>query len=345
MKRLLEHLETLVGLDSRNPPRNIGPNFFDPIIATLGPQFRCEVTDHGGGSVTLLATRGTPRRLFNVHLDTVPAAAGYTADPHALRVTDERAIGLGACDIKGAAAGLLAAAEVTGGAAGFLFTTDEEAGSSTCVRKFCVQDHRVDEIVVAEPTLCRAVVEHRGIQTATALFSGTPGHASSGRADEESAVHHAIEWAHGAKRHAAQWPGGLRFNLGRIEGGEKPNMIADQCSIRFGFRTPPGERGADILTEIWGDPAGATLTPGFHGPSLPPAPDRAPATDLAVELGIEVGDPVDFWTEAALFADAGFDALVFGPGSIEQAHTADEWVALDQLAAAFDAYQRWLSSD
>jgi acetylornithine deacetylase len=46
---------------------------------------------------------------------------------------------------------------------------------------------------------------------------------------------------------------------------------------------------------------------------------------------LPIGNAVDFWTEASLFSDAGLTALVYGPGDIAQAHTADEWVSLDQL--------------
>ena len=59
---------------------------------------------------------------------------------------------------------------------------------------------------------------------------------------------------------------------------------------------------------------------------------RLAARDLADELGIPVGNAVDFWTEAALFSMAGYTSFVYGPGDIAQAHSADEWVALEQLA-------------
>jgi acetylornithine deacetylase len=58
---------------------------------------------------------------------------------------------------------------------------------------------------------------------------------------------------------------------------------------------------------------------------------RLAARDLADALGIPVGNAVDFWTEAALFSQAGCTTFVFGPGDISQAHSADEWVALSQL--------------
>ncbi|HEY9143419.1 MAG TPA: M20/M25/M40 family metallo-hydrolase, partial [Arenimonas sp.] len=119
---VLKHLEALVGFDTRNPPRAIGTGgIFDYLRAQL-PGFDVRVTDHGAGAVSMLAVRGSPKRVFNVHLDTVPSSPDWSADPHTLRVTSDKAIGLGACDIKGAAAGLVAAANATKGDAAFLFS-------------------------------------------------------------------------------------------------------------------------------------------------------------------------------------------------------------------------------
>src|SRR5690606_28395370 len=93
---ILAHLEQLVSFDTRNPPRAITTGgIFDYLRAQL-PDFRIEVSDHGAGAVSLLAVRGTPSRLFNVHLDTVPSSPHWSADPHLLRVDGERATGLGA---------------------------------------------------------------------------------------------------------------------------------------------------------------------------------------------------------------------------------------------------------
>ena len=133
LQQVLRHLDALVSFDTRNPPRHIGTGgIFDYIRAQL-PGFRIDVTDHGDGAVSLLAVRGTPRRVFNVHLDTVPSSEAWASDPFALKVTDDRAIGLGACDIKGAAAGLIAAANATPGDAAFLFSSDEEANDPRCI--------------------------------------------------------------------------------------------------------------------------------------------------------------------------------------------------------------------
>lgn len=352
IETVLTHLKSLVGIDTQNPPRDIRED--GPLVEYLWthlPGFEIEVYDFGDGCLAIHARRGSPRRLFNFHVDTVPAAEGYSADPFELRIDESqgRAIGLGACDIKGASACMLAAVEQGSPTdLALLFTTDEEAGSSTCVRQFCQQDWDYDEVIVAEPTMAKAVLEHRGIMTATARFKGVPGHSSERRALEDNALHRATRWAARALEYAVEQESttygplsGIRFNLGKIDGGKKPNMIAGESSIWFGFRPLPGQDGQAILDELWqGMSEEHELAPGFVAPSLPHY-TREAARQLADSMGVEVAQPVDFWTEAALFSEAGFDSLVFGPGDIPQAHTADEWVSLEQLQKVTRAYLDW----
>ena len=359
----LGHLRALVAFDTRNPPRAIGTGgIFDYVREALAG-FECTLTDHGAGAVSLLAVRGTPKLLFNVHLDTVPDSPHWSASPFELRVDGDHATGLGACDIKGAAAAMLAAARAGGGDAALLFTTDEEANDARCIagflQCFAAQPFPYEAVVVAEPTGCEAVLAHRGISSVRMRFEGKAGHASGDQAPADSALHQAVRWGHAALDHVhslahARFGGltGLRFNIGRIEGGIKANMIAPEAELRFGFRPLPSMDIDGLLREFR---ALAGIVPAefaetFRGAPLP-AGDiataearRLEARDLADALGLPIGNAVDFWTEAALFSAAGHFALVFGPGDIAQAHAADEWVALDQLATAAATYHRLMEN-
>jgi acetylornithine deacetylase len=346
LDKTLTHLRTLIAFDTRNPPRAIG---MDGIYAYLRDQltgFECETIDHGAGAISLHAVRGTPRRLFNVHLDTVPDSPHWSASPFALRVDGEHAVGLGACDIKGAAAALLTAAASSDGDAAFLFTSDEEANDARCIAAFLARKHAYESVIVAEPTRCEAVLAHRGISSVLMRFAGRAGHASSASATTDSAVHQAARWSARALAFAdeqshARFGGltGLRFNIGRIEGGIKANVIAPSAEVRFGFRPLPSMNTDTLLATLQGfaDPAPAEFSETFRGPSLPAgdAADaenkRLAARDAADALGLPIGNAVDFWTEASLFSHAGCTTFVFGPGDIAQAHTADEFVALSQL--------------
>jgi acetylornithine deacetylase len=371
LEATLQHLRALVAFDTRNPPRTIGSDgIFDYLRAQL-PGFEMRVTDHGAGAVSLYAVRGRPRLLFNVHLDTVPDSPQWSASPFELRVTQDHAIGLGACDIKGAAAALIAAANASGGDCALLFSSDEEGADARCVNAFLdefpspakrgeMADDRMrasfDAVIVAEPTRAEAVLAHRGIQSLLARFKGRAGHASGEQGPADSALHQAVRWSHAALEHAESraqesFGGlhGLRFNLGRIEGGIKSNMIAPAADVRFGMRPLPC-MDMDTLRETLRtlvDPGPIEFRETFRGPPLPADTAQAEARrrdarDLAAALAIPVGGAVDFWTEAALFSAAGYTTFVYGPGDIAQAHSADEWVALDQLERVAGTYLRLL---
>lgn len=349
----LDILAHLVAADTRNPPRALtGKSDVFARIAAHLPGFDVEITDEGGGSVSLLAVRGAPEVVFNYHLDTVPVAEGWTRDPFELSVTDGRATGLGACDIKGALAAMLAASARAKGNLAILVTSDEEAGNSCCVRRFLERPQRFKRVIVAEPTLCRAVSAHRGIISGRITFGGVAGHASEARAIDDSANHRLIAWGAAlvqAIRTAR--PGeplsDLRLNIGRIDGGVKPNMIAASATAAFNLRTPPGSDNPAILNAVAALAPEAevlSLETPFVAPSLPAGGD-AGASDKSAwieRLGVETSAPVDFWTEASLFDAAGLPAIVIGSGDIAQAHTADEWVEVAQLDKLQNIYMRWI---
>lgn len=345
--RILEHLSALVSCDSQNPPRAITPeaSMFGHVRKVLGNAFDITMDDHGDGHVSLLAVRGTPEILFNCHLDTVPVGAGWTRPALEATVEGDRVYGRGTCDIKGAAAVLLTLAETTDAPLALLLTTDEEGAGGCCVRHFIGSGRAAcyRQVVVCEPTGCRAVLAHRGYLSVRGTFSGISGHSSEFRALDDSANHRLAAWMHAAvaecRRRAAEHEATC-FNIGRIAGGTKSNVIAGEASVHYSARLGPGGDNRalfEALSGLAGDTASWHVP--FSGPPLPAAgQDAEAARRFAQDHGLPVGDPVDFWTEAALFSAAGLPALVFGPGDIAQAHTADEWVALEQLAAALGYY-------
>jgi acetylornithine deacetylase len=353
LESTLAYLRALVAFDTRNPPRAIAQDgIFDYLRGQL-PGFACTVTDHGAGAVSLYAVRGKPRILFNVHLDTVPAAPTWTRDPFDLRIAEGRATGLGACDIKGAAAALLTAAAHTRGDAAFLFTSDEEANDARCIAAFLARRIAFDAVIVAEPTRGEAVLAHRGIHSVQVRFAGRAGHASGDNALDDSAVHRAVRWGQraldvvNAQAHA-RFGGlsGLRFNIGRIEGGIKANVIAPSAEVRFGFRPLPSMDADSLLATFraCAEPPPEEFVETFRGDALPAGSvanaesRRLAARDWADRFGLVVGNAVDFWTEAAVFSAAGHTAFVYGPGDIAQAHSADEYVELSQLQQVTERY-------
>ncbi|MDD0946096.1 acetylornithine deacetylase, partial [Xylella fastidiosa] len=207
--------------------------------------------------VSLYAVRGTPNVLFNVHLDTVPDSPAWSADPHVMRRAVDRVIGLGVCDIKGAAAALLAAVQATDGPAALLFTSDEEANDPRGVAAFLKRNIPYHAVLVAEPTMSQAVLAHRGISAVLMKFTGRAGHASAEQQPQASALHQAMRWGVRALDYTAslahtRFGGltGLRFNIGRLEGGIKANIIAPTAELRFGLRPLPSMDVDQLLAAL-----------------------------------------------------------------------------------------------
>ncbi|MFT5162337.1 MAG: acetylornithine deacetylase [Alteromonadaceae bacterium] len=345
LESTLAHLEALVSFDTQNPPRAITVD--SEIFAYLKQQlsgFAITMFDAGEGCISLLAVRGKPEILFNFHIDTVPVAPNWSVNPFTLIVDDKKATAIGACDIKGAAACMLSAVAKTPGDVALLFSSDEEHGSSTAIKQFLTIIDTVGDfkqVIVAEPTQAKAVLAHRGIMSAKGYFSGISGHASEARAFKDSAIHKAGNWMSSALQWVEQQTqsvdslSGLPFNIGKIDGGIKANMIAADCELAFGFRPLPGQDAQQVLADLQ-QLADCKLLGGFSGPTLPAANQNfalaiSNANALAQSCHLPIGNAVNFWTEASLFSQAGCTTLVFGPGNIAQAHTADEWVELDQL--------------
>lgn len=348
MDRVLRHLEALVGFDTQNPPRafDSGSGIFAYIAEVLGDDFDIDTVDHGEGRVTVHARRGEPEVLFNVHLDTVPVLEGSKHPPLELVVDGDRAWGRGVCDIKGAAACLLAVAETTDAPLALLFTSDEEGAEGCCVDEFIASGaaEPYAHVVVAEPTECRAEFRHRGFLSARGVFAGVGGHSSEPRALAENAIHRLARWSAAAlELAAAEDAAGRRtcFNIGTVDGGVKSNVIADSAGIFWSARLAPGESNEaflDRLSALDGGEHCRWIT-SFSGPPLPTGGhDDGAARAFATSHGLETGEGLAFWTEASLFGAAGTPALVLGPGRIEQAHVVDEWVALEQLERALGIY-------
>jgi len=351
---VLDRLEHLVAFDTQNPPRTLSADaaLFTWISESLGQDFVINMTGHGMGRVSMLAVRGEPSLLFNVHLDTVPVMGGSRFPALALTQHEGRVYGRGACDIKGAAACLLEVAASTEQPMAMLFTTDEEGASGCCVNEF-VSAGRAEpfgQVIVAEPTACKAVLSHRGYLSVKGQFSGVSGHSSEPRALRDNALHKLSGWVTAAVTQAAQFEREDRrscFNVGEIQGGVKSNVIAGEATLHWSARLSPGDSNEDFLAVMSGLENGnsAQWQVPFSGPPLPTSGmDVAKAQDFVEIHGIEPGPVVDFWTEASLFARAGIPAFVLGPGNITQAHAVDEWVSIAQLELALNIYAKLVNA-
>lgn len=303
----------------------------------------------GKAASYVYARFGRPRLLVNAHLDTVPPNADWTQDPFVPRVADGRLHALGAADTKGAVAAILAALEeATPADTGILFSGDEET-SSVVMRDFVSGPHLagLERAIVCEPTSLRAGTRHRGIASFEVDVSGPGGHSSLADTLPSpiamlSRLGVALDdWARA--RSKAGPPGflGMCVNLAKLEGGVAFNVIPAHGRLVVSLRPPPGADMGAIRAEL--DAMVASVVPEA---TLRFTRDNAPfaTRDLAAFeplVGAAAAAPIDlgFWTEAALLAASGVDAIVFGPGDIAQAHGPDEWVSLDELYRARDVFR------
>ena len=249
-----------------------------------GPAFACAATDLGDGCVSLLAVRGAPRRLFNVHVDTVPADPGWTADPLRLRVEGDRAVGLGAADVKGAAACLAVAARRTRRRGRAALHVGRGGGVERAACAASSTDHATRASSSPSPRGAARSWRTAGSPPARAPSTAWAGTRRRRARSRTAPLHEAVRWASRAlafaeASEARRYGGlaGIRFNLGAIQGGTKANMIAAEAALRFGVRPLPDQRPEQLCAAITGLAPRAdrvTWRPGFVAPPLP-APGRA----------------------------------------------------------------------
>lgn len=352
MSQALKHLRKLVAFDTRNGSgneiacvewlaealRGHGPDKL--IVETVG-RSRGK-TDSG----FVFASWGTPKTVLNVHIDTVPSGEGWTADPLTLVERDGRAYGLGTSDIKGAAAAILAGLDdVTPRDVAILFSGDEEHGSEV-MPAVINRGHLkgIERAVVCEPTSCRVGRAHRGMLAFSATFRGPGGHSSLSDSIEApllKAARFAVSLGDykAAHRDFGNDPfTGLCVNVGELKSDGAYNVIPTTATAWVSMRPPPGDnvrkREADLI-------AMATASSSDVDTDTIVAFDPFASLDIAAFMPVfgseEIVD-LPYWTEASMMSGAGINAVVYGPGNLDQAHRPNEYVEIDQLLAAQRRY-------
>ena len=292
---------------------------------------------------------GRPKLLVNAHLDTVPPNADWLTDPFVPKIEGGRLTALGAADTKGAAAAILAAlGDARPEDTGILFSGDEEF-SSVVMRRFVESEHvrGLERAIVCEPTSLRVGSRHRGIASFGVDASGPGGHSSLADrlpAPVATLARLAVtldDWGRARRDLGPKGFEGMCLNIARIEGGVAFNVIPAQARLSVSIRPPPDADAAAIRAELE-----ALVRASFEGAEARFTRDNPPfaTRDLAAFaplLGAAASAPIDlaFWTEAALLAQVGIDAVVWGPGDIGVAHAPNEWVPTSELHLARDTFR------
>ncbi len=298
--------------------------------------------------------------LLAPHLDTV-GAAGTQFIPQR---KNGRLHGRGACDTKGSVAAMLAALCELANAksrpleteivfAGLIDEEHAQAGS----RALAASGFKADLAIVGEPTKLQVVTAHKG---SLWLELATRGHAAHGATPHlgKNAVHEmtrivdALETDYAAqlKQRKHKLLGAGTVNVGTISGGTQPNIVPDGCVISIDRRTLPGETENSVRREI------ATLLQAKKLSAKISSAKLAPALPLETDFKLPIVQTflraakqkkslgADYFCDAAVLSAGGIPSVVFGPGDIAQAHTADEWISLAELERGKNLLLRFLNS-
>lgn len=369
MADVIDLLARLVAADSVNPAFG-GPG--EAAVAAVVERFFAEAglhtfrqPVHAGREnvVAVLPGRDRSRRIvLEAHMDTV-SVAGMTIPPFDPVVRAGRLHGRGACDTKaGLAAMMQAVADLhrTGTVppcdVWMAAVVDEEHVFTGVLA--LVDGLAAEGAVVAEPTSLRIVTATKGVLRFRIRVLGRAAHSSrpelgASAISAASRLVLALDESHGALGHARHpLLGCATGSVGTIEGGVQINIVPESCTLAVDRRLLPGESAAAVLAEygrivdrvLADGPCRAIVEPPLLvDEALETAPDASvvgAASAAATGLGLEPTPcGVPYGSDASKFSRHGIPAVVFGPGSIDLAHAADEWVPVDEVASAVLFYR------
>jgi len=302
--------------------------------------------------------------ILSGHTDVVPASAKeWSFDPFVATEKNNKVYGRGSCDMKGFIACTLALAPYFASQnlkkpIHFSFTYDEETacqGAPIMIEELKKRNINCSICIVGEPTSMKAIQAHKGCCEYSTHFTGLAGHASN-PSKGVSAVEYAIRYSNKLMeirnelkkrkpKNSIFSPPFSTLQIGRVKGGIATNVIADQCIVDWEVRPITHDDGKfvtqnidsyvkeTLLPEMKKNYPKANIKKEVVGETIGvEQEEKSDAVDLVCNLtGDNSRGTVSFGTEAGLFQEIGVSTVVCGPGSIEQAHTVDEYITFDQL--------------
>lgn len=326
-------------------------NWFEPLGFGIGMAPIAGKPD----KANLIATRGSGNGglVLSGHTDTVPLdEALWQSNPFELIEKDDRWYGLGSCDMKSFFALVIEAVKPYADTQfarplTVLATADEESSMSGARALTIDQLSDARLAIIGEPTSLRPIRCHKGIMMLSLTVTGSSGHSSNPALGTSAldamprlletlfAFREELRRQHKDTAFEVDYP---TLNLGCIHGGDNPNRICDHVDLAFDVRVLPGMNNEDVMHEIDKRLQNASQTPDLSidlrllFPWVQPFESSGDelATQLQQLTGHEPGS-VAFATEAPFLTALGLETMVMGPGSIDQAHQPNEFVATDQL--------------
>ena len=314
--------------------------------------------------ITLRARQKATRRIVLApHLDTV----GGTEITPALftpRIVGDRLHGRGACDTKGCVAAMVSClfqmaregirperTEIV-----LIGLIDEEHGQLGS-RAVAASKLKADLAIVGEPTRLKVITAHKGDYWLRLVTRGRSAHGSKPHLGDNAITRMAkvvqlveTEYACLLSERSHLLLGHPTINTGTISGGTQPNVVPDRCEISVDRRMIPGETEASVRAELKRLFSQHKLKVELKEFKTAPAPSMAtdpklPAVQQLLQLARQK-EPLgaDFFCDAAILAAGGIPSVVFGPGDIAQAHTADEWISIKMLERGQKMLRRFLEA-
>ncbi len=367
LERSIAMIERLVAHDTTS--RNSNLALIEDVsgyLAEHGVEARL-TRDETGGKANLWATVGPDVAggvVLSGHTDVVPVdGQKWTSDPFAVTRRDGRLYGRGTCDMKGFVATALALVPEMAKAGlkvpiHLALSYDEEVGCvgvRGIIRDVTGNLPRPRAVIVGEPTSMQLIGGNKGTRVYHTDITGVPAH-SSQPALGASAIDAAArlvgflgelgrEFEAAADPASSFDPPCSTFNVGVIHGGTAHNIVAETCHLTWSVRLVPTDDADAIEARIRRfcddelEPALKAAAPhaGVITERITDVPGLQPDETSAAEAlvrhltGLNASGVVAYGAEAGLFQQAGIPAVIFGPGSIDQAHKADEFVAVDQI--------------
>jgi acetylornithine deacetylase/succinyl-diaminopimelate desuccinylase-like protein len=299
--------------------------------------------------------------LLAPHLDTVNVVSEQQFVP---RSHSGRMYGRGACDTKGSLATFFSALCELAKSGGrpreteivFAGLVDEENGQSGS-RFLAQKKFKANLAIVGEPTNLVVATAHKGSMWLNLETRGQSAHGAtpwfgSNAIHEMARVVDALEKDFATRLRKRQHPllGCATVSVGTINGGTQPNIVPDWCVISVDRRTLPGETEPGTRRELEVFLHARKLKAKVSSVKLKPCYPME--TDAALPLvrsflnsnGQRRPVGLHYFCDAAVLASGGIPSVVFGPGDIAQAHTADEWIELAQLERGWKLLLRFLKS-
>lgn len=309
--------------------------------------------------ITHEVTQTAPWIVFESHADTV-SVDGMTVNPFHGQIKDGLIYGRGTCDTKGSGAGMLWALKdymqlpTCPNNIAILFVTDEEVNKTGATAFVQTQLEHLEwkptGVIVGEPTLCQPVVAHNGVIRWKIHTQGIAAHSSNPSLGQSAISAMAKLVLEFEKEYCSQLSltdpltGQAACSINTISGGSSVNIIPEFCEIEIDRRVLPGENSEQVLKEIGAvlgsialkDP---TIRIGRSTPFIDFQLDPTVNRDFALQISKILTDMgfsgeqsgAGYGTDASTYSIAGIPAIVIGPGSINQAHTKDEWLEIAEL--------------